>query len=180
MKYGQLRVSPVDHWAQFAAVHIERHLSALLAVDPPRRISVALAGGGTPAPVYRAWEQMARSHMDWRRIDFFLGDERMVPGDDPESNYKAVYDSFRSSSPDLEWSIYHVKTENSPDDAAWKYEKLIRRSVVNDVNGIPSLDLFLLGLGTDGHTASLFPGAQPLGEAERPLVPATQPDNCLA
>ncbi len=175
MKYGQLRVCPEDHWAQFAAVHIARHLNAALESDSSVRISVALAGGKTPAPVYRALAQMIDSQVDWRRIDLFLGDERMVSRDDPESNYRAAIESFQSASPDLEWSIHHVKTNHPPNDAAWKYEKLIRRTVVNRVNDTPSLDLVLLGLGSDGHTASLFPSAETLNESERLVVPATHP-----
>ena len=175
MKYGQLRVCPGDHWAQFAAVHIARHLKAILDVDSSVRISVALAGGKTPAPVYRALAQMVDPQIDWRRIDLFLGDERMVSRGDLESNYRSAIESFQSSSPDLGWSIHHVKTENSPNDAAWKYEKLIRRTVVNRAHDIPSLNLVLLGLGSDGHTASLFPGAETLHESERLVVPATHP-----
>lgn len=175
MKYGQLRVCPEDHWAQFAAVHIAHHLKSALNVDSSVRISVALAGGTTPAPVYRALAQMVDSQIDWRRVDLFLGDERMVPRDDPESNYRSANESFRSSSSDLGWSIHHVKTENSPNDAAWKYEKLIRSTVVNRVHDIPALNLVILGLGSDGHTASLFPGAETLHESKRLVIPATHP-----
>lgn len=175
MKYGQLCVSPADHWAQYAAVQIARHLSASLEAAPPRRISVALAGGDTPAPVYRALARVTDPQLDWMRIDLFLGDERMVSRDDPESNYGAAYESFGSILPNSQFSIHHVKTEHSPGDAAWKYEKLIRRTVVNEVNGVPSLDLVMLGLGSDGHTASLFPGADTLNEVERLVVPATHP-----
>jgi 6-phosphogluconolactonase len=114
-----------------------------LFVDAAPRI-VALAGGDTPRRVY---ELLPQTHLDWVGTQVFLTDERCVPVGHPMSNFHQLSQSFGV---DLKATIHSVRTDLSPDEAADRYHE--------DVAGSLPFDFVLLGLGTDGHTASLFPG----------------------
>ena len=111
-------------------------------------VNIALSGGSTPKNAYNFLGQ--RSDIDWNRVNIFLVDERWVPADDPKSNWKMIRGCFNST-------IYPVRTDvyDTPQESAEAYSKTIERIVPGD---IPSFDLIILGLGDDGHTASLFPG----------------------
>ena len=121
--------------------------------------AVALAGGSTPR---RAYELAASIEPDWSRVEVWLGDERCVPPDDERSNLRLVRESLldRLGRPP---SVHAVQTELSPAEAAAAYAEALRDA---------RLDLVLLGLGPDGHTASLFPGAPSLDEPEALAVAA--------
>jgi 6-phosphogluconolactonase len=128
--------------------------------------SVALAGGSTPRGLYSlmADDPQLRSAIPWPRIDFFWGDERHVPPEHPDSNYKMAYEAMLSKVPATPERVHRVRAEN-PDAtvAAAQYESEIRTSLAAPAS-VPRLDLVHLGMGTDGHTASLFPGTQALNE----------------
>jgi 6-phosphogluconolactonase len=139
------------------------------AADARGVFRVALSGGSTPEGLYSlmATDESFRSAVAWERIEFFWSDERHVPPDHPESNYRMAQDALLSRVPIEAHRVHRVRTEQ-PDAsvAAILYEFEIRR-VFNSYGDIPSFDLILLGLGSDGHTASLFPGTPALHEGVR-------------
>ena len=139
------------------------------AVRARGRCTVALSGGSTPRSVYRmlAYEPF-RSRVRWDQIDFFWGDERHVPPDHADSNYKMAADAMLSKVPIAETQIHRIRGEMAAaEQAAEEYEREIR-AFFNDA--LPRFDLVDLGLGVDGHTASLFPGTPALDERERLCV----------
>lgn len=140
-------------------------LVAQIAAAASGRIAVALSGGATPRATYRA---LAEKDLPWGRIHWFWGDERFVPPDDPQSNYRMARETLLERAPDA--AIHPVATVgSSPDDAAERYERLLQAFYGADAidPARPLFDIVLLGLGADGHTASLFPGSAVLDERVR-------------
>jgi 6-phosphogluconolactonase len=136
---------------------------AQAAIDARRRFLVALAGGSTPRPVYRTLaDEPFASRVDWTRVHVFWGDERCVPPDHPDSNYRMARESLLDHVPIPDPNVYRIKGEVVPDWAASSYEMELERVFGPDGR----LDLILLGLGEDGHTASLFPDTTVLEEEE--------------
>ena len=131
--------------------------------------AVALAGGSTPKGLYSllATDTSLRRSIPWDRIEFFWGDERHVAPDHRDSNYRMADEAMLSHVPVEPRRVHRVQTEQ-PDAAvaASLYEAELRRTLAAD-RDIPRLDLILLGLGPDGHTASLFPGTLALSERRR-------------
>lgn len=130
---------------------------------------IALAGGATPRAIYaRLAEADYQQRMDWSKTYVFFSDERCVPPDDERSNFRMAREALldRVSLPPQ--NIYRIRGEDDPAQAAFAYEqqlaRLFRRTTV------PAFDLILLGLGENGHTASLFPGTAALREAQRWVV----------
>jgi 6-phosphogluconolactonase len=117
-----------------------------------RTVHLSLAGGTTPRAAY---ERLAELVDDWEGIELWLGDERLVPADDPQSNYRLVAETLLP----VGASAHAVPTTGSAEEAASAYATEIRRRVPAGPDGVPELDLALLGLGEDGHVASLFPHA---------------------
>jgi 6-phosphogluconolactonase len=130
---------------------------------------VALAGGSTPRALYRRLTKAPyRRKIVWNRIRFFWGDERCVPPSHERSNYRMAREALLDSLDIPRRHVFRMKGELQPARAARSYEEVLRR----EFRGRQArLDLVLLGLGTDGHTASLFPGTAALGQ-ERRLVAA--------
>ena len=134
------------------------------------RFAVALSGGSTPRRFYSLLGSPSyRDVLDWSRIHIFWADERCVPQDWPESNYKLVHDAFLSSVPLPAENIHRIRGEEEPADAAQTYEYELLSFI--DSRGIVVFDLVILGTGEDGHTASLFPGSDALFERTRLAVP---------
>ncbi|WP_005036810.1 6-phosphogluconolactonase [Holophaga foetida] len=129
------------------------------------RFRVALAGGSTPMGLY---VRLAEAEFPWERIDWFWGDERRVPPEHPDSNYGMAWKTLLSKVAVAPDRVHRVETEFP--DAAERYE-ITLRAVFGEA--CPRFDLILLGMGADGHTASLFPGNAALEECQR-LVVATQ------
>ena len=121
-----------------------------------RAVHLSLAGGTTPRATY---ERLATLVDDWEGVELWLGDERLVPPDDPESNYRLLAETLLEPTGAL---AHPVSTGGSAEEAATTYAREIRRRVPAGPDGVPALDLALLGLGEDGHTASLFPHAPAL------------------
>jgi 6-phosphogluconolactonase len=141
------------------------------AVRARGRCAVALSGGSTPKGVYRVLADEAfRARPPWDRIDVFWGDERHVPPDHPDSNYRMAAETLLSKVPVRPEQIHRIHAE-SPDPAltAQQYETEIR-ATLGAPGATPRFDVILLGLGTDGHTASLFPGTPALDEQRRLCV----------
>ena len=129
------------------------------------RFAVALSGGNTPKIFYELLgsEPYSRS-VDWRHIHLFWADERCVPPEHADSNYRLAFDTFLSKVPLPEENIHRIKGEGEPDRETREYERDIRRFFGASV--LPVFDLILLGIGEDGHTASLFPGSKILKEED--------------
>jgi 6-phosphogluconolactonase len=127
--------------------------------------ALALAGGSTPRLLYRTLAAPPfRDTIPWHRIQFFFGDERAVPLDHPESNYRMAREAL------LDTLGLRAHPMPAAEGDAEGYELLLRRRVPAGNDGLPSFDLVLLGVGTDGHTASLFPGTAALAERKRLVV----------
>ena len=145
------------------------------AIRTKGRFFIALSGGTTPATLYRALtSQPVTDRFDWSRTIFFFSDERCVPPDDPRSNYALAQKSLFTPLNIAPSQIYRMVGESKdPLAAATEYEQQIRLATNTLPTAPPSLDLILLGLGEDGHTASLFPGA-PILQDHRRMIAATQ------
>jgi len=132
---------------------------------------VALAGGSTPRAVYARLAETAVEGVLWSKTEVFWGDERLVPPDDPASNYGMARETLLSRVPIPLDNVQRFPTELSPPEAvARQYEKQIRASFNLRRGARPRFDLVLLGVGEDGHTASLFPGSTALHERRRLAV----------
>ena len=137
------------------------------------RMSVALAGGNTPRLLYQRLSSDYGKRIPWEKIDLFWGDERFVAPDDPQSNYRMARESLIDSIAIPSENVHPVRTDlPSADQAASSYETLMRSLFSSPW---PRFDLVLLGLGGDGHTASLFPGSAALEESERWVTSSESP-----
>jgi 6-phosphogluconolactonase len=143
----------------------------------PHPISLALAGGSTPAMLYSTLTQPPyRDRLPWREIHWFWSDERAVPPDHPDSNYRMAVENLLGPLRVDTDHIHRMPADSDDfDTAAVEYEQTILRYVQPAPSGIPAFDLILLGVGPDGHTASLFPGTAALHEARRLVVPNYAP-----
>lgn len=151
------------------------------AIAERNRFLVALSGGTTPKTLYSilASEEYARQ-LDWSKVHFLFGDERSVPPTHPDSNF-TVADAMlfnRLHVPSAH--IHRMRGEDPPETAAVQYEATLRRLTAAVPGEWPHLDLILLGMGDDGHTASLFPGTAALTERSRWVVPSTSPQGTRA
>ena len=127
------------------------------------RAKIALCGGSTPKAAYSL---LGKKNIDWVNVDLFLGDERWVDNKSQDSNCFLLNNSlFKEGNPSLEASFFAVSTVelSSPDESADVYETILKNNFAGDP---PRFDLILLGLGDDGHTASLFPGSEALFERD--------------
>jgi 6-phosphogluconolactonase len=132
--------------------------------------TIGLAGGSTPRLLYALLTQPARiAQIDWSRVQVFWGDERCVPPDDTESNYLMARQALLDHVPLPAENVHRIFGELAPEQAARKVELELRQ--VFPGMTLPRFDLVLLGLGEDGHTASLFPGSPALDETGRWVVP---------
>ncbi|MGH8611925.1 MAG: 6-phosphogluconolactonase [Gammaproteobacteria bacterium] len=139
-----------------------------------RDFAVCLSGGSTPRGLYELLgEPKIASRFPWNRVHWFWGDERFVPHDHPDSNYRMAYDALLSRVTVPDGNIHAIPTEGlSPEHAAAAYEATLKRfygaeAITPDR---PLFDVTLLGIGEDGHTASLFPGQPALEEGRRWVV----------
>lgn len=138
------------------------------AVEHRGRFSVALSGGSTPGSLYRLLAaQPYRDQIPWQDVYLFWGDERCVPPSDPGSNYRLAERALIRHVPLPADNLFRMRGELSPDAAARNYDKVLQDFFCGPR---PRFDLVLLGLGSDGHTASLFPGTSALLEAQQLAV----------
>jgi len=134
------------------------------------RFTVALSGGSTPKHLYTLLASDVVPLIAWDKILFFFGDERHVPPDHPDSNYRMAKEFLFSKVPIPPENIFRIHTEEDAGTAARIYEETLQRVFKLKTGEFPGLDLILLGLGPDGHTASLFPGTAAFDESSRPVV----------
>ena len=150
-----------------AAEFILRHARAALAERDQFRI--ALSGGNTPRPVYTEFARIARG-LPWDRVLFTFGDERCVPPDDPQSNFRMARESLFVLGAVPQKSIARMRGEIDPQIAAQEYQDGLDVLATQSGEMIYRHDLILLGVGDDGHTASLFPDTAALEEKTRKVV----------
>ncbi|OAI43903.1 hypothetical protein AYO43_09715 [Nitrospira sp. SCGC AG-212-E16] len=162
-------------WAQAAAEFVLE--VGKEAVRTNGRFLIALSGGTTPETLYRALTSPAfADRFDWSRTIFFFSDERCVPPDDPRSNYALAKETLFTPLNIIPSQVYRMAGESSdPRAAAVEYEQQLRLATKTSLSAQPSLDLVLLGLGEDGHTASLFPGASILRDRQRVIAATRSP-----
>jgi 6-phosphogluconolactonase len=135
------------------------------------RFAVALAGGSTPRRLYSLLASDKYKGIPWDKIAFFFGDERHVPPDDRESNYRMANEALLSRVPVPSGSVFRIPSEEKDaETAALAYEQALQRYFTLKPGELPRFDLILLGLGPDGHTASLFPNSRALEEKTRLVV----------
>jgi 6-phosphogluconolactonase len=148
--------------------------TARKAVEAKGRFTVVLSGGTTPRPMHRRLgEEPYRSDIPWSQTHVFWGDERCVPVDDPASNYGTAKKDFLDGLPLPRQQIYPMPGGPIPGEGADAYQQTLRAFFNLAPGQVPVFDLIYLGVGADGHTASLFPGDEALKERDR-LVAAVR------
>ena len=150
-----------DNYEQFCKQVAEHILGILkLSLVHKRRCSLVLSGGSTPEGIYHYLKDHSED-FTWEYVDFFIGDERCVPEDHKDSNYRMIKDSFKEAlGPETGARLYRPDCTLSPEEAAKAYNDTIHAYLEKE----GTFDLVLLGMGPDGHTASLFPGSPELNE----------------
>jgi len=162
---GRLRVQVADSADELIRAVAEAIAARVTEVlSRQASFSLALSGGNTPRALYRLLAQEYRQRAEWNRVHLFWGDERYVPHDHPASNYQMARETLIDPLGIPSQNVHPMSTdEANPDDAAARYERELRRFFGTE----PRFDLVLLGMGADGHTASLFPGTPALLERIR-------------
>lgn len=135
----------------------------------------ALSGGSTPIPLFRLLSQTDwADRLPWDKMTFFWVDERCVPPDSPESNYGMARRELLAKAPAT--SFYRMRGDENPEYAAQKYEDIIRENFNLKPGELPKFDFMLLGLGADGHVASIFPGSPVIAEKKRVVTDVYVPE----
>jgi 6-phosphogluconolactonase len=139
---------------------------AQAAIDERERFALVLSGGSTPKVLYAS---LADAKLDWSRVHFFFGDERCVPPDHADSNYRMAREALLSKIDVPPANVHRMRAElASVDEAAMSYQHELRAFFeLKEASDLPRFDLVLLGMGPDGHTASLFPETSAVDERER-------------
>lgn len=127
------------------------------AIEDHGRFSIALSGGNTPKPLYKILSGPKADSLDWTKVHFYWGDERCVPPNHPDSNFDQAKQFLLTPRSIKDENIHRIKAELEPKEAARLYQEEILSSFEAVM---PRFDLILLGMGSDGHTASLFPGTE--------------------
>jgi len=164
----ELHISPTtEATAQAAAATLVELLRQ--AIEERNIARIALAGGRTPRILYRHLADEYHDRLDWSRVEFYFGDERLVPLDHPDSNFHMAQENLFKGLQLPNHQLFPMlsNAQHDPEQNAWLYEKSLYRWAAGDV---PRLDIALLGMGEDGHFASLFPDTPALDERERLVV----------
>jgi 6-phosphogluconolactonase len=143
-------------------------------VTKKEKVTIALSGGSTPKSLFDYWATLPAQEIDWTKIKFFWGDERCVPPTHAESNYKMTKEHLFDFVQVPPGNIYRILGENDPATEAKRYGETLKHELAT-ANGIPSFDIMMLGMGDDGHTASIFPHQIDLWHSEDLCVTATHP-----
>lgn len=173
---GHRNLTVFDSAEQVATAAAERFVErALQSQRRLNRFCVALAGGTTPKRVYEllATDEFS-GRIDWTRVHLFFGDERAVPPDHPESNYAMANSALISKVEIPGDNVHRIIGEAEPRAAALNYENELRLFFAGET--WPAFDLILLGMGEDGHTASIFPNSEALKETVRWVVATRNPE----
>jgi len=151
---------------ELMAAMIAEKLSEKSGLDEPGALfSLALSGGGSPARLFELWATVWADIIPWERVAFFWVDERAVAPDDPQSNYGMVKRLLLDRLPVFPKNVFRIAGENSSHEEVSRYSSLLE-SILPLRDGVPVFDLIILGVGEDGHTASIFPGQEHLYHPE--------------
>jgi len=164
----EYRVYPdPEQLALQAAVHFATIAEAAIALRGVARI--AISGGNSPRPMFQLLADPSQPlpKFPWQQLHLYWVDERCVPPDDKDSNYHMTHEALLSKVPLPEENIHRMEGELPPEEAANRYESVLRNSFRLEGAELPSFDLVLLGMGDDGHTASLFPHTPAIHELGR-------------
>ncbi|HEA29413.1 MAG TPA: 6-phosphogluconolactonase [Leeuwenhoekiella sp.] len=137
---------------------------------------IALSGGSTPKIVFDFLAENFNDEIDWSRVYLYWGDERCVPPDDEDSNYKMTKEHLLSKIEMPAENIFRIKGEDDPHTEAKRYAEVLEKELPQ-ANGLPQFDMVILGMGGDGHTASIFPSEIELWDAESYCAVATHPES---
>ncbi len=161
-----VRVYPTVEDLQRSAA--EQIGQALRPTTEGQTMTLALSGGSTPRRMHELLAE--QPHIDWSNVHVFWGDERTVPPDHPDSNYRMAQETLLRRVPIPEQQIHRMAGEKDPIQAAAEYEQEIRDVFGVSPPDLPRFDVIVLGVGADAHTASLFPGTRALEERQRYVV----------
>jgi 6-phosphogluconolactonase len=167
------RVLPTSAATARAAAQVFSDV-ALKAAKDRGLARIAISGGTTPKSMFALLADPAKpflKQVPWDRIELYWVDERCVPPDHPESNYRMTKEALLSKVPLPAEQVHRMEGELEPEVAAARYESVIRNTVKLEGAQTPTFDLILLGMGDDGHTASLFPHTEALNEMSHIVVP---------
>jgi 6-phosphogluconolactonase len=169
MGSGRIEILPDP----LALAHHAAEWMTRLALEVPSPIRASLSGGSTPKTLYGLLaSDEFRSRFPWRRVSWYWGDERFVPHDHPDSNYRMTNEAMLARAPVPPENIHAIPTDGTPEYAARRYERTLQEAygaAMLDPQR-PLFDITLLGLGPDGHIASLLPGEPVLNERKRWVV----------
>lgn len=139
-------------------------------------VHIALSGGSTPKIVFEELSISGKYNIDWNRVHLYWGDERCVPPSDEQSNYKMTRDYLLVNIEIPQGNIHRIKGESDPSKEAVRYGELLHDRLPSN-KGVPVFDMVLLGMGEDGHTASIFPHEIDLWESSHNCEVAVHPDS---
>ncbi|PHN05489.1 6-phosphogluconolactonase [Flavilitoribacter nigricans] len=139
-------------------------------------VSIALSGGSTPKVLFRLLAEQYEDAIDWSKVQLYWGDERCVPADDEDSNYGMTQELLLKHIDIPLANIHRVRGEDEPREEAVRYGEVIEEELELK-KGVPVFDLIILGMGSDGHTASIFPHESELLLAETTCAVATHPES---
>lgn len=139
-----------------------------------KQVNIALSGGSTPETIFDVLSQEYRHSIKWKRLRFFWGDERCVPPDHEESNYNMTRQHLFDHLPIPDKNIFRIKGELSPEEARLDYISVLKAELPKE-NDLPVFDVVMLGMGDDGHTASIFPYEKHLWNSPRWCETGTHP-----
>ncbi len=156
------------------AINFSKYLVSFIASK--ENVNIALSGGSTPKIVFDTLAASFKTAINWNKVHLYWGDERCVAPTDDESNYKMTVTHLLSKIDIPKENVHRVKGENNPEYEANRYAEILERNLPI-VHGIPQFDLVILGMGDDGHTASIFPQEINLWNVSENCVVATHPDS---
>jgi len=156
--------------AQEFAIYLMKLISA------KTQCHIALSGGSTPKLLFDLLSENYAGIIDWSKVYLYWGDERCVPPDHEESNYKMTNEHLLSKIAMPEDQVYRIRGEDEPDVEAERYASVIEQNIITE-EGLPRFDLIILGMGADGHTASIFPHQMHLLHSEKICEVAMHPDS---
>ena len=159
---------------QEVALNFSRYLAILIANR--ETVHIALSGGSTPKIVFDELAANFQKDIDWSAVHLYWGDERCVVPTDDQSNYKMTLEHLISKISIPEENIHRIQGENTPKDEAKRYAALLDTNLPKE-KGIPQFDLVILGMGDDGHTASIFPHEIDLWHSDKYCEVATHPES---
>jgi 6-phosphogluconolactonase len=144
-------------------------------IEPDHFYTIALSGGSTPEYLFRYLADNYANRIDWEKLLVFWGDERCVPPESKESNYRMAYENLLQNVPIPDANVFRIRGEDDPATEARQYSELVSDNVL-EFEDTPQFDLMLLGLGNDGHIASIFPDKLELFNSSQLFEVAVKPE----